>query len=139
MAFSVERIDHDADIGIAVTADSAEELFRASAMGMLEILLDRSEVESRTVRIVSASSTAMDLLLVDFLSEILDLVLFDRFAVQDVQIGELSDKFIVAEIAGQRELPEGAIIREIKGVTFHQLALERTESGEFTARVIFDI
>ncbi len=139
MAFSVERIDHDADIGIIVRAENIEELFRGAALGMLEILIDTAKIESRTIRIVSAKGKKTELLLLNFLSEILDLVLYDGFAALDVQVGEVSENFVVAEVAGQRTLPENAIIREIKGVTYHMLSVGETVEGGFEARVIFDL
>ncbi|MCK5832996.1 archease [bacterium] len=139
MPFSVDRIDHDANIGITVLADSPEELFRGATEGMLEILLDSSKIESRTIRIVSKASKKIDLLLVGFLNEILDLVLLDGFAARGINIGEFTDDFIVAEVSGQKNLPEYSVLHEIKAVTCHQLEIKKDEKETYSTRIIFDL
>ena len=139
MSIDIEAIDHDADAGFEITADSLPEIFRAAAMGMLDIILDRGKLESRTTRLVAVEGESADLLLVNFLAEILSIVQGDRFGIFDIEMGEVDENLVVAEVSGQRGIPEDAIKTEIKQVTYHQLEVERTESGVWKARVIFDL
>jgi len=139
MSYKIAAIDHDADAGIAVQADTLEELFRASAIGMLDIVLDRGMLECRELRLVPAHADSVDILLVNFLSEILALVQVDRFAVCEVAVSDINDNTLIAEVLGQRELPADSVKTEIKLVTYHQLDAHRDDSGKWHARVIFDL
>ena len=139
MTHSIEYIDHDADAGLIVLASSLRELFRASAIGMLDIILDRSRIESQAARLIAARSDSTELLLVDFLSELLSLVQMDRFAVLDIEMGEMDENFTIAEVSGQCGIPEDAIKTEIKMVTYHQLDVHRSVDGRWHARLIFDL
>ena len=139
MSYTLETIDHDADAGLTICADSIAELFRATALGMLDIVIDRNRIESRTTRIVSATAESADLLLVDFLSELLSLVQVNNFAPFDIEIGEITETSIIAEVSGQRVIPDAALKTEIKLVTYHQLDVHRDEDGKWHARIIFDL
>lgn len=139
MGYNVEQINHGSNIGIDIVADSISDLFRGCALAMLEIMVDNSEIESHSVRMVSANADSLDLLLIDFLYEILDLILIDGFAVLDVQIGEISDGFVVAEATGQKDLPITALPVEIKGVTYNRVAIEKTDFGQFKTSLIFNL
>lgn len=139
MSAKLEYIDHDADAGVIVVADTLAELFRASALGMLDIVIDRKKVDSLTTRIIAVEAESTDLLLVKFLSEILAEIQVDNFAICDVEMGEIDENSAVAEISGQRNLPAGSIRTEIKLVTYHQLDVHRDADGKWHARVIFDL
>ena len=68
MSYEIENIEHDADAGLVVRADDLNELFRAAALGMLDIILDREEIPSLSTRLVHAQAESTELLLVNFLS-----------------------------------------------------------------------
>ncbi len=139
MSYTIEPIEHDADAGLEILADSLPELFRAAALGMLDIILDRSKIESRTTRLVAINAESVDLLLVYFLSEILSLVQVEAFAIFDVEIGEINEKMAVAEVSGHPEIPENVLKTEIKLVTYHQLDVHKGEDAKWHGRVIFDL
>jgi len=138
MGFEIEYIDHDADAGLDISADNPVEIFRGAALGMLDLIIHRDMVESRTSRIIHAASKNKDLLLVEFLSELLYLVQVEHFAVTDVQIGNLENDTIIAEATGHKDIPQSYIKREIKDVTYHQLKFEKLDI-KWKARVIFDL
>ena len=139
MTCKVEYIDHDADAGIIVQANTLRGLFRCSALAMLDIILDRKKIESKTTRIISIGASSVDLLLVKFLSAILGEAQIEGFGVFDVEIGEMNETAVVAELSGKKGIPPGAIKTEIKLVTYHQLDVHRDEDGKWHARVIFDL
>ena len=138
MSVEVTRLEHDADEGIEVRADSLEGLFRGAALGMLDIALDRSKLESRRVRLVHAREDELDILLVSFLSELVSMVFTDHFGPSDIMIAKLEEGQVIAEVGGQRDLPREAILTEVKEVTYHRLAVEEVD-GEWRATVIFDV
>ena len=135
MSFEVSRME--AESGIIVSADSIEQLFRGAAMGMLNILLDRTGVESRSARVLSANAESTESLLAEFLNELLSLILLDGFAVHDVRIGMIEDGFVVADISGQRDMPPAAIKGNIMGISCRRFEIAGSEKGDCRAELVF--
>ena len=133
---SIKITQNGTNTGIEVRASSMERLFRDAAMGVMEILVDPTEIESRSSRIISASAESTELLLVEFLSELISLILLDGFAVFDIQIDEIEDGFIVADISGQREMPVHAIKMEIQGVTCQRFEIAESGNSEWRTGLI---
>ncbi|MDO9547440.1 MAG: archease, partial [Candidatus Marinimicrobia bacterium] len=80
-----------------------------------------------------------ELLLREFLSELLYLFHTENFLVRDVKIIEISGTILKAELSGERiQTGTHPIHREIKSVTYHKLHIEQTKSG-FKARFVLDI
>jgi len=57
----------------------------------------------------------------------------------DIEMGEVTEKLAIAEVSGQRGIPMDAVKTEIKQVTYHQLKTEKNKTGQWVARVIFDL
>jgi len=132
----IEILQNGTNTGIGVRASSMERLFRDAAMGVMGILVDPTEIESRSSRVISASAESTELLLVEFISELISLVLLDGFAVLDIQIGEIDDGFIVADISGQRDMPANAIKMEIQGVTCQWFEMAESCNSEWRTELI---
>jgi len=136
---SYELIDHTADIGIKVYAKELKEIFETAARAMFEIIADLNDVELKEKRTIELKSLTTDELLLFWLSELLSQydayqILFAKFSVD-----KISQSSIVANAYGQRldkNLHE--IKTEIKAVTYHDLKLEKINSG-WQAQVIFDV
>lgn len=134
-----EVVDHTADIGIDVTGADLRELFEMAGFAFFDISWDLSgvaEVESYEIRVEEPG--VVDLL-IGFLRELLYLnqaegLIFVRFVVEAVGPSSLR-----AVGFGER-LREGEhrCKLDIKGVTYHQAAVEEGPEG-FRARVVFDI
>jgi SHS2 domain-containing protein len=135
----VRELDHTADLGIVATAPDPAELFRRAGLGMARLM--RGETGSRqpgekVERVVTLRSESLDLLLVSWLSELLYLDEVEGFVLEDAAFSELGERGLSATVSGRTE-PE-VPHRQLKGVTYHGLRLERTADG-WHARVIFDI
>jgi len=132
-------IDHTADTGLDLTADSPETLFSDAVDGMMSVLgVNRStEAETRTLQIDPAS---LDLMLVDLLREVLSLIDRREFVTASVDVRLLSEENgLTAELHGEpydpdRHRPEA----EIKGVTYHGLYVECSQET-WCGQVIFDL
>ena len=140
MAF--QPLDHTADIGIEVHADSAEELFSEALRGMTDCVTDLAKVEGRLARDVAVEAADLDALMVEWLSESVY-----RFEVEDlllrdakVELNQSAEGWkLVARVIGETfDSSRHPLKVPIKGVTYHQLVVRKKTQGWF-ARVIFDI
>lgn len=88
--------------------------------------------ETRTVTLEAGDVAE---LLAQWLRELLFLYEVEGFAYRDAAFEALSERGLRATVFGQ---PATRAIREIKGVTYHDLAVRQTD-GAWRARVIFDV
>lgn len=142
-----EIIDHTADIGIKVKANSLAELFAGVAYAMFDIIGEIGNVEPKKVFRVSVEALSMEELLVGWLRELLYLyetkrVLFKRFLVEP--IAPLTKKGaggcrLKAEVSGEKlDLARHEIKAEVKAVTYHQLSVAK-KGNAWIAQVILDV
>jgi SHS2 domain-containing protein len=161
----VTGLDHTADVGILVRAPALDELFRRAAAGMITLLVAGSDEGStiddrRSMSRGGAGSAAstggaratetpsgpashemtleapdLEMLLVAWLREILFLFQVRAFEYADARFETLAAGRLVAHVSG---VPATAPLMELKGVTYHTLAVRREGDGWF-ARVVFDV
>jgi SHS2 domain-containing protein len=136
----VQELEHTADVGIEVRAPDLAALFHRAALGLLHVLGGEAEPEGpqdseRPIEIrLDAAGT--DLLLSRWLREILFLRETEALAYRRAEFSRLTPDGLDARVLVRpaRGNPE----REIKGVTYHGLAVE-DEQGAWRARIIFDL
>lgn len=157
----VTFLDHTADVGIDVEAASTEQLFHRAALGMLALLHgledDSTGPERPDVPTPSFSSTqggadaaaeggepssaiavsgdGWGAVLLAWLREILFLHETRNRDYTRADFHRLDPTGLEATV---RTVPSAPAVREIKGVTYHELAVERTDHG-WKGRVIFDV
>jgi SHS2 domain-containing protein len=134
--------DHTGDVGVTLTGRSLDELFASAALAFTETLTALDRVEPRRAEELEVSAPELDLLLVDFLSELLYRFDTRAWLTADAQIQ-------VRERDGGWEL-QGTLIGErhdssrhplkilIKAVTYHGLHVRR-DDGTWSANVVLDI
>ena len=133
----VRALDHTADLGFEVRAESLSELFHRAAAGMMALIWEGVGLErGRAVRQIELEAEDVGSLLVLWLRELLYLQQVHGFAYASADFERLSERKLRARVRGGRvrEPP----VRELKGVTYHDLEV-RLEGGEWVARVIFDV
>ncbi len=155
MSFSF--FDHTGDIGVRLSGRTLDELFESAAAAFVDSITDPARVEPRRSIGVDLRAAALDLLLVDFLGEILYRFEVEQFVVAAAQVqvervGTLSEVRppasdvepeptwrVHATLTGEPFDRERHGIKVlIKAVTYH--ALEVTEdAGGWHATVVFDI
>lgn len=138
-------IEHTADLGIEIEAASPERLFEAGAHGLAGILVGS---EGGTVAPVARAvelwrdlvleAPDRESLLVDWLRELLYIQESERLLLAVAEVVSLGDRRLVARAGFDRLTDPGAMERELKGVTYHDLEVRRRGSGWY-ARVIFDL
>ena len=134
-----EVIDHTADIGIVVYGIDLKQVFTNAALGLFNLMADLDGLKENVKREVKVSSEDLEVLLVEWLNELIYIfdvehILFKRF-----DINELSDTGIKATCFGEKVKPgQHRLKREIKAATYHMLHLKK-DDGNYKVQIIFDI
>lgn len=147
MAHNDSNIKFHEDIAIADTAftvkgKSEAELFTNAAIALISSMADISKIETREERTIEFENEKLDLLLFDFLNEILfykdsESILFSEF---NVDIDKDAEGYrLRAIISGEPANPDKhKVTTDIKAITMHMFKVEKTKDG-YEARVIIDI
>lgn len=158
MSAGVTFLDHTADFGIDVEAPSLDALLDRAARGMLALLRgeeDGAEArpdEAITDRGPGSPGRSMDRdvspavtleleaadpvdLMAGWLRELLFLHEVRHLDYAGARFENVREDRLTAHVAVR---PARAPVREIKGVTYHELAVRSTDTG-WRARVIFDV
>jgi SHS2 domain-containing protein len=135
-------VDHTGDVAVDLDAPDVATLFADAADALTDTLVDRSAVVATASREVRLASPDLELLLVDWLSELLFAFEAEGWLTRAaaVRIGRSGDDWSLhATVRGERFQPERHQARVlVKAITYHALAIHQTASGA-TARVVFDI
>jgi SHS2 domain-containing protein len=134
--------DHTGDIGIEIHAPRLGAAFEEAALAFAETVTDSSALGSVEQIQVSLESEALDLLLVDWLTELLYRFEISGWLPKDAAVDvQRSDTgwILRARLAGGIVDPSRHEVRVlVKAVTYHALELRETADG-WHAKVILDI
>lgn len=133
-----EFLEHDADIGLRVSAESLEELFAAAAEGMTAVMTEPSRVRARGRMRVAVSAESREEALVNWLREWLYLYEAGRFVGRRFKLERAGAEGAAGFGFGEKRGARHPALREVKGVTWHQVSVKRAGKG-WLARVIFDV
>ncbi|MBI3301809.1 MAG: archease [Deltaproteobacteria bacterium] len=133
------EIEHTADLGIEVEADTPGELFRRAGLALFSLMVSLEGVEAREEREETVQAEGWEDLLHDWLSRLLRHFLQEGFIAATITIDEIDSTHVRARLAGEKlDYERHAFETEIKAVTYHQLSVT-CENGCWRARVIFDV
>ena len=139
MAKHCETFEHTADVGLAGWADTPGELFEALADELADVICPRRQVSGEIPRDISADAEDIEALAVDFLTEVMNVILTDRFVLSAVSVATMTDVHIDAKLLGERYDPaRHEISTEVKAVTYHQLKIA-LDGDKWIGRVILDV
>jgi len=137
-----EFLDHTGDVAARVRAPSLGALFAEAALALTATLVEAGDVRPSARRDVAIEAPSADLLLVDWLNE-----LVYRFDVERLLVARADARVIDAGGAWRLD---AAVFGEpldetrhrvrvpVKGVTYHQLAIAEVD-GALETTVVFDI
>ena len=137
-----EFFPHTGDIGIRLRGETIEALMQSAVEAFTDAVVDRSTVRDAESGAMSCRAAAPDLLLHEFLSEVL--YQFDAggrlIAGADVRIRrEAGDWILDARTRGEQLDPARHHPRVlVKGITYHALSAVETAEG-WEGTVILDI
>jgi SHS2 domain-containing protein len=138
----VRFLDHTADVGLEITAPTLGELYRAAADGMFQLLLGigytRTALNAGSPddRHLALRADDAATLLSAWLRELLYLYEVSGLCPVNVEFAQLDARRLEANVRFGHL--DAIPLREIKGVTYHQLAV-RQEGRSWHARVVFDV
>ncbi len=134
-----EIIEHTADIGIVAYGTDIKQVFANAALGLFNLMADLDNLKESVKREIELSAEDVEVLLVEWLNELIYIsevehILFKRF-----EINELSNTRLKATCFGEKiKAGQHRLKREIKAATYHMLKLNK-ENGTYKVRIIFDI
>jgi SHS2 domain-containing protein len=132
-------LEHPADIGFEAFGPTCEEVFANAARALFHLILDLDSVEPRTEVAVQVEGSDPASLLVNWLSELLYLNDAKGWLFSEFEVERLDDRSLTARARGEKfECTRHRAKLQVKAITYHQLALERTAEG-WQARVYVDI
>jgi SHS2 domain-containing protein len=133
------ELPHTADLALEVEAPTLPLLFERAGLGVLELMADLRAVEVRERRRLAIEGTGLEELLRDWLQALVVAFQMDRFAIGELEVERVDDRRVAGFAGGEPVDPaRHAIHTEIKGVTYHALAVERAGDG-WRARFVVDV
>jgi SHS2 domain-containing protein len=130
-----------ADCALEVEGRDASDLFETAAVALAELMVDPATIEISTERTVALSAPGLDLLLYDWLSELIyrkdrDQEVFPQVRVRITDRGPFR---LEADMrGGVIDRSRSALRADPKAVTFHQFAVTAMDGG-WRARLVIDI
>ncbi len=129
-------LEHTADLKIKVFGKTKEELFKNALFAMAKALCSEPKSQKIINRKIKNKSFNSEMLLVDFLSEVLYLSQVKKEVYFDVRFKKFSDTEIEGELFGKKV---ERFSEDIKGVTYHNLSIKQREDKIFEAIIVFDL
>jgi len=134
-----EVIDHTADIGIVAYGADIKQLFANAALGLFNLMADLDGLKENIKRDIELSAEDIEILLIEWLNELIYISEVEHVIFQRFEISELSNTQLKATCFGTKIKPgQHRLKREIKAATYHMLQLNK-EDGNYKVRIIFDI
>lgn len=134
--------DHTGDVGVSLMGRTLDELFAAAAEAFTDTVSPLEGIEPRRPEELDVAAPELDLLLVDFLSELLYRFDTRHWLTREarVDVREQDGGWALrGTLLGERHDPARHPLKVlIKGVTYHGLAVVRVGTA-WTANVVFDI
>jgi protein archease len=134
-----EVINHTADIGIVAYGTDLKQLFANAALGLFNLIADLNNVKEDIRRNVEVSAEDPEVLLVEWLNELIYIVDVEHLLFKKFEIHGLSSNELKAICYGEKVRPgHHKLKREVKAATYHMLKLNK-DSGSYKVQIIFDI
>jgi SHS2 domain-containing protein len=134
-----EILDHTADILLRVRGRDMREVFANGIAGLYAVLGELADGPDAENRTITLAADDREELFHDWLAEALYYAEAKQEVLRDVSFVELTDTTLIAEASAVKmDLDRCKFDREIKAVTYHELAIRHDEIG-LVATVVIDI
>lgn len=131
-----------ADCALEVQGRDVADVFETAARALADLMVDPATLVVDAARTIALEAPSLDLLLYDWLSELIYLKDAEQqiFPAAEVVVDGDAPCRLTARLRGGRIDPGRTGLRaDAKAVTFHQFALEPRDGGGWRARVVIDI
>lgn len=129
-----EEIDHTADLALRLWGEDLADLFGTAARGMFSLIADLDAVAVEDAVSITLTALDVEMLLVDWLNELLYLHERDGLAFKEFAFVQITPTRLEARASG------GGISRYrnyVKAATFHNLNVAETGAG-YETEIVFD-
>jgi SHS2 domain-containing protein len=131
-----EEVDHTADWALRVWGEDLRSLFENAARGMVSLIEGKAAPDQpATHHTFELEALDWEILLVDWLTELLALIEDEGIVFSHIHIERVDDLKLAAQASGQ---PGGEFKKVIKAATYHNLAIRHTPIGYETV-IVFDV
>ena len=133
------EIAHTADLAFEVEAPTLALLFERAGLTLLGMMLDLETVDAREEVALGGEAASLEDLLHDWLQDLLVRAATGAFIACELDVAHVDAGAVRGTARGERVDPaRHRPYTELKGVTYHELAVRRTAGG-WWARVIVDV
>ncbi len=132
-----QLIDHTADVGLKIWADSLPQLFAEAGYGFTSLIVS-GEIVPKENQIIELTADSIEELFHDWLNELNYLFLIHKKIFNHFIILELSPTILKISTQGETYHNKHILHTEIKAVTYHQLYV-KYEQNQWLAQVFFDL
>jgi protein archease len=137
------EIEHTADRALWVWGSELSDLFTGAARGMYSLMADTDGLVATEWRQVRLEALDLEMLLVDWLNELLFLTEMERLLLVDYRIESLTEAASAGPVGAALVARVGGVSMpvtkaSIKAATFHDLEIVRAESG-WSTEITFDV
>jgi len=131
--------DQTSDLGVEVRGNDLYNLFENSGFALFDLMTSLENVQIKECRNISIQGDDIELLLREWLGELLYLSVAEEFIFKSFNIKEITKNTLYANACGERFDPKRHLLkREIKSVTYHKLKVQQIK-GKWKARFVLDI
>jgi SHS2 domain-containing protein len=131
--------DHRADLGLAVYGADCSSLFANAARALFSQITDRRRIKASQSIAVALEGADWPDLMVKWLRELLYLFNGKAMVMRSVRIDQILAFELRARLQAEAFDPRRHNVnKEIKAVTFHQIAVRQTPDG-WQARIVLDL
>ena len=134
---AIEELPHTADVMFRITAARIEGIFEEAVRAMFQTMYGSCAVAPSIKKQISLTAGDREMLLVDFLSELLYLSEVEDLVICDAQV-TLDGTTLTAIARGEPFDPSRHQGREIKGISFSSLRIYKRD-GDYVLDIIFDV
>jgi len=134
-----EHLEHGADIGVRGHGKDLAEAFTQAALALSGIVTELDRIEAVVAIDVDCEAPDFDLLLVDWLNEIVYQMATRQMLLRRFEV-RISGHRLRARLHGETVDParhQPAV--EIKGATFTELSVYRSDAGDWVAQCVVDV
>ena len=130
-----EEIEHTADWAYRVRGSNLTQLFIQAAKGLYFLVGMELNPETKTTRFIELKAIDHESLLVSWLNELLYFHESENLGFDQLEIQHLNDTSLTAQVTGATTQQW---IKDIKAVTYHNLAIHQTAS-ELEVTLVLDV
>jgi SHS2 domain-containing protein len=135
------EVDHAADLGLDLEGPDPGAVLEAAQRGLVQVLFGEiPSIPATEEREIALAEEGYAELLKAWCERLYRLIEEEGFVPLETRVDDHGPASFRATVRGARLGPEAlAAASELKAVTWHQLALERSPAGGWRGRVIFDV